>query len=174
MPNESQHNDRGKDNGNCGNVNKSKINENKINENFSSNSPQNITTKDLIYLYLREIDILQKHLDLLETRLSGDIARIETDYRDHNISNEKNFRELRENCKNIIDEINLVHICINKIKDNIHNLELQRTTCDLTQNNRLENLEVKVAIYSIIVTILSFIGLDSLPGIISFVEKLFS
>lgn len=164
MPNESQTNEQGKDTVNNDIKNKSR--------DIHSLNIDKITTKDLIYLYLHEIDILQRHLDVLESRLSSDIARIETDYRDHNLSNEKNFRELRENCRSIIDEINLVHICINKIKDNVHLLELKRTTCDLTQNNRLENLEVKVAIYSIIVTILSFIGLDSLPGIISCIQNL--
>ena len=133
----------------------------------------NITTKDLIYLYLRELDLLQKSIDVLECRLASDITRIEIDMRQHSVTNEDNFKELRDNCKTITSEINAIRELMSKLKDTIHTFELDQTTCDLTQTNRLNNLEIKVAFYSAITTVVSFFGMQGLIQLFDYIRTIF-
>ena len=130
-----------------------------------------ITLKDLIELYLREIDVLQHSIDALEKRLSIDIMRIETDLRQSNVVNNDNFHELRENSNNILDEINILRTAMSTLKDLIHKLEMSSSTADINHCNRIENLEVKVAIYSIITTIASFLGVQGFIQLVEFIHS---
>lgn len=130
-----------------------------------------ITLKDLIGLYLREIDVLQHSIDALEKRLSIDIMRIETDLRQSNVVNNDSFHELRENSNNILDEINILRTAMSTLKDLIHKLEMSSSTADINHCNRIENLEVKVAIYSIITTIASFLGVQGFIQLVEFIHS---
>lgn len=131
-----------------------------------------ITLKDLIELYLRELDVLQHSIDALEKRLSIDIIRIETDLRQSNVVNNDNFHELRENSNNILNEINILRTAMSTLKDLIHKLEMSSSTADIDHCNRIENLEVKVALYSIITTIASFLGVQGFIQLIEFIHSI--
>jgi len=151
------------------------VDKNNINFNESSlNNTSKITTKDLIYLYLREIDILQESLTTLEKRIAADLLRIETDMRQHCVTNEDNFKELRDNYKCVSDEISSIKDLISKIKDTIHALELDKTTCDITQDNRLNGLEYKITVYSIIGGVASFLGINGVIQLIDWLRLLLS
>jgi hypothetical protein len=135
--------------------------------------PQKITTKDLIYLYLREIDVLQNSLSTLEKRISTDIKRIEIDMRQHCVTNDDYFKELRDNHQIVLDQIGELWKVTSKIKDIVHSIEMSNTTTDQHQNSRIENIEVKVAIYSIISTIASFIGMQGIIELAKFITDTF-
>lgn len=140
--------------------------------NGTGNGGNTLSMRDLIELYLREIDTLQHSIDTLENRVSCDLIRIETDLRQFNLTNDDNFRELRENCAANLEEISNLRDNISNIKDLIHNIELTSCTTDIKHGNRIENLELKVAFYSIVTTIVSVLGIEGFTKLLDFLRDI--
>jgi len=110
-----------------------------------------ITIRDLIYLYLRELELVQKSIE-----------RLETDLRQHCTMNNDDYNKLSDEIKDLKD-------IVNEVSKNFTQLINDAKIKSVKSDSRILTLEQKVTIYGAIGGILSFIGSELCLKLISFI-----
>lgn len=105
-----------------------------------------ITIRDLIYLYLRELDLVQKSIE-----------RVETDMRQHCTMNNEDYNRLNDELSTLKDTVNTIST---NLSDLINRLKIENIEMDNEQNQRIWSLEFKMSAYGFIAGIFGFITSD--------------
>lgn len=93
-----------------------------------------ITLKDLLYMYLREVESAHNKIQNLENRVNRDIDQITIDYRQYKVTTDENIKDLSNEIKDLKVIINDVSTGMTKLiasiekeginKDHQHDLDI--------------------------------------------------
>jgi len=109
-----------------------------------------ITLRDLLNMYLREIETLQGALARLEHRVEINISRLDSDIRQNGTITREDISMLRDDLNGIRDHVSTIESTIgalnNTLTTMINDAETRRRESDHAHELQLKELQIKIGL----------------------------
>jgi len=106
-----------------------------------------ITLKDVLNMYLREVETLQKTMIRLERRIERDIDRIDTDIRQYGVTTREDINLLRDEVAAMRDHMSSLELNVSELNNTLSTMisdaESRRKDADHEHALQIRELQLK-------------------------------